>query len=166
MTHPTSGPYPPAPAPQGRPRKTWPRRNALLLAGGTLVVGAALGAAGASSDPESTKAPQVIRETETVTVSAAAPPAPAAKTATVSATPPAPAAAIDGDGTYTVGPDIPAGTYRVTEKADGDCYWSVTRTGSNGSDIIDNNVGGGFPRVVVKVGQDFTTQGCGSWAKV
>jgi hypothetical protein len=70
------------------------------------------------------------------------------------------------DGVWTVGEDIPAGTYKVTEKISGMCYWAITKSGTNGSDIIDNDIpSGGLPRVTIKKGQDFETNGCGTWKK-
>ena len=70
-------------------------------------------------------------------------------------------------GTWTVGVDIPAGTYRssgVTSM----CYWAITKTGSNGSDIIANDLpSGGRPQVTLKKGQDFeTSEECGVWTKI
>ncbi|GAB3847318.1 hypothetical protein GCM10029963_28580 [Micromonospora andamanensis] len=73
------------------------------------------------------------------------------------------------DGTWTVGSDVPAGTYRVVEKigADSLCYWSITKTGSNGENIIKNDLGAkGLPRVTLKKGQDFETSDCGVWQKI
>lgn len=69
------------------------------------------------------------------------------------------------DGTWTVGLDIAAGTYRIDEAVDSDCYWAVLRTGSNG-DIIENDIpGGGRPSVTLSKGQDFNSTRCGSWTK-
>jgi hypothetical protein len=65
-----------------------------------------------------------------------------------------------------VGQDFPAGTYRTTAVAGSDCYWEITKSGSNGSDIVDNHIGGGHLTVALKVGQDFDTEGCGTWSKV
>lgn len=70
------------------------------------------------------------------------------------------------DGVWTVGTDMPAGTYRTTEAVSSDCYWSITKTGTNGSDIVQNGIpGGGRPSVTLKKGQDFETQRCGTWRK-
>ncbi|MDG4826009.1 hypothetical protein O7635_29520 [Asanoa sp. WMMD1127] len=81
--------------------------------------------------------------------------------------PPKPATPTIEDGTWTVGDDIPAGTYKVREPiSDGLCYWSITKTGSNGADIVQNDLGGkGRPSVVLKKGQDFETARCGTWVK-
>lgn len=76
----------------------------------------------------------------------------------------APAAPSISDGTWTVGEDVPAGTYKVTG-AGSTCYWSITKSGSNGADIIDNHLGGGNLRVTLKAGQDFETARCGTWVK-
>lgn len=70
------------------------------------------------------------------------------------------------DGIWTVGSDIKAGTYRAKEAVGSDCYWAVVKTGTNGSDIIDNGIpGGGRPSVTVKKGQDFESSRCGTWVK-
>ncbi|MFJ2145680.1 hypothetical protein ACIOJF_10320 [Glutamicibacter sp. NPDC087831] len=70
------------------------------------------------------------------------------------------------DGVWTVGSDIKAGTYRAKEAVGSDCYWAVVKTGTNGSDIIDNGIpGGGRPAVTVKRGQDFESKRCGTWVK-
>ncbi|MFF2244282.1 hypothetical protein ACFVTM_08905 [Arthrobacter sp. NPDC058130] len=72
-----------------------------------------------------------------------------------------------GQGTWTVGKDMPPGTYRTTKAVIGDCSWKITRTGSNGKDYIayDYFVKGGFPQVQLVEGQTFDTDGCGDWAK-
>ncbi len=69
-------------------------------------------------------------------------------------------------GIWTVGSDIKAGTYRTKEAVGSNCYWAVLKSGTNGSDIIDNAIpGGGRPTVTVKKGQDFETVRCGTWVK-
>jgi len=73
--------------------------------------------------------------------------------------------AID-DGTWTVGVDFPAGIYSTTGTAGSDCYWEISKSGSNGADIIDNHLGGGHLRVTLKAGQDFDTERCGTWTKI
>jgi hypothetical protein len=45
------------------------------------------------------------------------------------------AANIIKEGTWTVGRDIAPGTYRTTQELTTSCYWAITVTGSNGSDI-------------------------------
>lgn len=67
------------------------------------------------------------------------------------------------DGVWTVGADVEPGTYRTTGEASSDCYWAITATGSNGSDIIANFIGGGRPVVVLEEGHDFETKRCGDW---
>jgi hypothetical protein len=71
------------------------------------------------------------------------------------------------DGTWTVGEDVPAGTYRTTANVSSRCYWQITKTGGDSvSDIVDNDIpGGGRPRVTLKRGQDFKTSNCGTWSK-
>lgn len=71
-----------------------------------------------------------------------------------------------GDGTWTVGKDIEAGTYRASADVGSSCYWGIYATGSNGSNIIDNDLpGGGRPSVALSGGQDFKSSRCGKWEK-
>jgi hypothetical protein len=71
-----------------------------------------------------------------------------------------------GQGTWTVGRDIEPGTYRTAQAVSDDCYWGIYRSGSNGDDIIENDiVSGGFPTVTLSVGQDFENNGCGTFIK-
>lgn len=70
------------------------------------------------------------------------------------------------EGTWTVGRDIAPGTYRTTTEVGSTCFWSITVTGSNGADIIENDiVSGGFPQVTLSEGQTFESSRCGTWAK-
>ncbi|MGC7153061.1 hypothetical protein DM794_03135 [Paenarthrobacter ureafaciens] len=70
------------------------------------------------------------------------------------------------EGTWTVGVDIEPGTYRTDAEVSSSCYWGIYRTGSNGADIIDNDiVSGGRPTVTVSPGQDFKTTRCGAWTR-
>ncbi|SOC46716.1 hypothetical protein SAMN05660748_0412 [Blastococcus aggregatus] len=69
-------------------------------------------------------------------------------------------------GTWTVGRDIEPGTYRTKDAVIGQCYWEITAGGTNGSDIIDNDiVSGGFPTVSLSAGQVFTNSRCGTFVK-
>ncbi|MCW4465651.1 hypothetical protein OK351_09045 [Glutamicibacter sp. MNS18] len=71
-----------------------------------------------------------------------------------------------GDGVWTVGQDISAGTYRPKESVGSSCYWAVLKSGTNGRDIASNGIpGGGRPTVTVKKGQDFESKRCGTWVK-
>jgi hypothetical protein len=71
-----------------------------------------------------------------------------------------------GDGTWTVGRSIDPGTYVTTADVGASCYWGLYTSGSNGSDIIDNDLpGGGRPQVTISAGQDFKTARCGTWTK-
>ncbi|WP_018773320.1 hypothetical protein [Arthrobacter sp. 131MFCol6.1] len=71
-----------------------------------------------------------------------------------------------GDGTWTVGTDIEPGTYRAAADVGSSCYWGIYATGSNGSNIIDNDLpGGGRPSVAISAGQDFKSSRCGKWEK-
>lgn len=71
-----------------------------------------------------------------------------------------------GDGTWTVGTDIEPGMYRAAAPVGTTCYWGIYRSGSNGSDIIENDIpGGGRPVVTLSAGQDFNSTRCGKWEK-
>lgn len=70
------------------------------------------------------------------------------------------------EGTWTVGVDIAAGTYRTTDAVGSTCYWGIYTSGTNGDDIITNDIpGGGRPTVTLSKGQDFNTTRCGTWEK-
>jgi hypothetical protein len=70
------------------------------------------------------------------------------------------------EGTWTVGVDVEAGTYRTSDAVSGDCYWAILRSGSNGSGIVANDiVSGGYPTVTLVDDQDFETSRCGTWNK-
>ena len=70
------------------------------------------------------------------------------------------------DGTWVVGVDIEPGVYRTKSGVGSSCYWAILTTGTNGDDIIANDIpGGGFPTVTLAAGQDFKSSRCGSWAK-
>ncbi|WP_251045760.1 hypothetical protein [Arthrobacter sp. ISL-5] len=70
------------------------------------------------------------------------------------------------DGTWTVAKDITAGTYRATADVGSSCYWGIYETGSNGGNIIENDLpGGGRPSVALSAGQDFKSSRCGTWQK-
>jgi hypothetical protein len=71
-----------------------------------------------------------------------------------------------GDGTWVVGPDIAPGTYRTSQPVGSNCYWGIYRSGSNGADILENDIpGGGHPVVTLADGQDFKSARCGTWEK-
>jgi hypothetical protein len=121
------------------------------------------GSAG-ETDPQVISSPSPYAVTTIVTASAA--PVAAATSAAPTKPAPAPAATID-DGVWTVGEDFPAGTYKVREAVTQMCYWGIYKSGTNQSDIVDNDiVTGGKPTVTLKRGQDFKSSGCGTWVKV
>ncbi|NKG21999.1 hypothetical protein [Paeniglutamicibacter terrestris] len=70
------------------------------------------------------------------------------------------------DGTWSVDDDIKPGSYRATADVGSTCYWAIYSSGSNGGDIIENDIpGGGRPTVKLSKGQDFKSSRCGSWKK-
>lgn len=124
-----------------------------LICGVTVIAVAVSG-----QKPAAVNTPPVVAE---ATPTATIPPVATAKTPDAPKTPAAPQIS---DGTWTVGEDFPAGTYKVTGASD-TCYWAILKSGTNGEDIISNHLGGGNLRVTLKTGQDFETQRCGTWQK-
>jgi hypothetical protein len=69
------------------------------------------------------------------------------------------------DGAWTVGLDIEPGVYRATDVGS-DCYWGIYKSGTNGDEIINNDIpGGGNPTVTLSEGQDFESRRCGEWTR-
>lgn len=128
-------------------------------------VGGANGSQG-SGDASAAGTPTVTVSAQSTVTAGPTPTATVTKTATVTAAPPKPKAAIS-DGVWVVGEDIAAGKYKVIDAIEGEgCYWSITKSGTNGDTIIANDLpSGGRPVVTLKKGQDFNTEGCGDWAK-
>ena len=151
--------------------KPWMKYAGVGVAG--LLLGAMIGAGGGDAEASGDDA-AAPAETSTVTVTVE-PSAPAetvtieptlpAETVTVTAAPPAPEAAIS-EGVWVVGEDIEPGRYRTIEPVTSDCYWGIYAAGTNGDDIIANDiVTGGRPTVTLAEGQEFENNGCGDWAK-
>ena len=70
------------------------------------------------------------------------------------------------DGTWTVGTNVSPGTYTTAADVGSSCYWGIYRSGSNGDDILQNDIpGGGRPTVTLADGQDFKSSRCGKWEK-
>jgi len=71
-----------------------------------------------------------------------------------------------GPGTFVVGVDMQPGTYRTDAAVSSSCYWAILVSGTNGDDIVENDIpGGGFPTVTVSEGQDFKSNRCGNWVR-
>jgi hypothetical protein len=75
---------------------------------------------------------------------------------------------IEGDGTWHVGEDFAAGTYRAESAGEG-CYWARLKT-AHGSDslddIIENGIGGGSQTVQLNDGEWFEVNECGEWHRI
>lgn len=126
-----------------------------VAAAGAMACGA--GSSGSESKEDSTFAPTLEAQ----------PKASATGAKPVATGKPVAAAPTIEDGTWVVGEDIPAGTYKVNQPVGDTCYWAITKSGSNGGSIIQNDlVQGGRPKVTIKKGQDFETARCGTWTKV
>lgn len=152
-------PYLPPPAEKGGKATLW----VLFLVG--VGVGAAVGSCSTFQVMKQGAATAVMPQATVTTRS----------TATVTASPrpqktpkpsPSPSPVSVSDGTWVVGEDIPAGTYKTGATVDGDCYWSINKSGTNGQTIIQNAFpGGGRPVVNLRRGQDFHSARCGVWVK-
>ena len=81
-------------------------------------------------------------------------------------TPTGPATSFD-DGTYVVGTDIVAGTYKAKPSSGHECYWARLSSTASESDIIANHFASGPTTVAIsKSDAAFVTQRCGRWTKV
>ena len=139
----------------------------LLVGAVSLAIGLAIGTAANRPTAQPTSATVAAAPTpQQVNTPTTAPKTSAAvKTSPAKAPPPPPPSITDG--MWTVGVDFPAGRYRTTANVGSDCYWEIDRSGTNGHDIVDNDLpSGGRPSVTLKKGQDFKTQDCGKWSKV
>lgn len=79
------------------------------------------------------------------------------------------AAGFPGDGTYLVGTDVKAGTYRSPTPTSGNCYWArLSTTDGAGTDgiLANNNSAGPSVVTIQKTDKAFNTSGCEAWTKV
>lgn len=120
--------------------------------------GIGIGGSG-DSDPQVITTPTPVKVIEYL-------PAPSQAAPSTATEPTKAAAATIEEGTWTVGEDFPAGTYRLQTAATSMCYWGIYKSGTNQGTIIENDiVTGGRPTVTLKRGQDFKSD-CGTWVKV
>ncbi|MET7797894.1 hypothetical protein [Streptomyces decoyicus] len=175
------------PAPSGQPPHPFappqvaepPKKNhaALKIAVGVVCAGIVfgLGAAVGSGNDGGKKTEAKPGPTVTVTVTAKTAKARAeksksgAKPVERAEAPAAPDATV-GQGSYLVGEDIAAGTYKTGGPAASDvplCYWARAKDSSGEMDsIIANGTPQGPARVTVNKGETFETNGCKEWTKV
>jgi hypothetical protein len=154
----------PAPSFQNAPKqKGWFLRHKVLVATlavlGIIAIAAAAGSG--SGDPATNDAGKTPSSDHTRSPK----PAPTEASDPSPSTTPEPEVPSYGDGTYRVGKDIKAGTYRSGD--DGICYWaSLKGFGGDIDDIIAN--GNNSPAIVTLRPADkgFQSQGCGDWKPV
>jgi len=146
--------------PPNRKRRVWLGAGVMLA---VVVVafccGLGIGGSG-DTDPQVITTPTPVKVIEYL-------PAPSTAPVETSAAAPTKAAPVTiEEGTWTVGEDFPAGTYKLQTAATSMCYWGIYKSGTNQANIIDNDiVTGGRPTVTLKRGQDFKSD-CGTWVKV
>lgn len=158
---PTDTPTQPAKKPPRTVQLRWAVLAAVTIGVLSCLMGVASGGGNDGTSRTLVKiSPSPVVSIVTVTAAPAAPAQPPAPT-----TPPAPAAPTIKSGTWTVGTDFPAGTYR-TEGAADNCFWSIYKAGTNQAEIVQNHIGGGNLSVTLKQGQEFTSERCGTWKKV
>lgn len=73
-----------------------------------------------------------------------------------------------GNGTWRVGVDIPAGTYRSINAASASCYWErLSGFGGNLAAIVANDIDGGVRLVTIGASDlGFRSNGCALWVAV
>ncbi|MFF5980863.1 hypothetical protein ACFY78_18660 [Streptomyces olindensis] len=77
--------------------------------------------------------------------------------------PEGPLTSID-EGTYLVGEDVKAGSYKTSGPSDGMCYWARNSDDSGElKAIIANDILKGPGRVTLNKGEIFETNGCDTW---
>ncbi|MFG2888465.1 hypothetical protein [Streptomyces sp. NPDC048248] len=171
-------PYPPQP-----PKKHTALKVAASVVGALLVFGVGV-AAGSGSENTGTKVKAEPAPAVTVTVTAGAATPKTEKAASgkpkTKAEPAeqkkagqpkkaAPEATIS-QGSYLVGEDVDAGTYRTGGPSDSDiplCYWARNKDSSGELDsIIANGTPQGPARVTINKGEIFETNGCEEWKRV
>ena len=74
------------------------------------------------------------------------------------------------DGVWLVGRDVKPGRYKVESRLrlgdDEYCSWALYRGGTNVDDLLTSDyVRGGRPEVILRNGQEFVTDGCGTWSR-
>ena len=165
----------PPPFPPGPPQKKHTVLKVLAGAVGVVVV-FGIGAAAGSGGAEDTGGKKSARPAPavTVTVTAKAKAAKAAAGKPKAAPEPAEKAAAEpgeiiGQGSYLVGEDIAAGTYKTAGPSDSDlplCYWARNKDSSGEMDsIIANGTPEGPSRITINKGETFETHGCAEWKK-
>lgn len=167
MTYPQQ-PYT-QPSPPAPPRKTPTALKVIALSVGGLVIFGIGAAAGSSSGETASGKPA-----PTVTVTAKADSGEKAdaakeKPAKEKKEESGPATTFDS-GSYLVGEEVAAGTYKTSGPSDTDlpnCYWARNKDSSGDLySVIANGNPEGPTRLTVQEGEIVETSGCGTWTKV
>lgn len=141
-----------------------------IFAGFAVALVIPLAACSGAGEPVAATTPlPTVTETVRIPAKAITLPAPPPVTVTVTETVTVAGASTDKitDGMWTVGVDVPPGTYKTIQAVAGSCYWGIYTTGTNQNDIVANDiVSGGYPQVELREGQDFESNRCGIWGKV
>lgn len=150
-------PYGPPPQMAPPPKKGIPPIVFVIGVGVAFFLGIGIGAAGGTVDTGAT--PEV-----TVTKTVVAKPK-AAATKTATAAPAGPATSF-GDGSYRVGEEIKAGTYRAP--GGGNCYWERLKDfkGELGSILANENPSGPTTVTIKSSDAGFQSHDCGGWKRL
>ncbi|WP_328491440.1 hypothetical protein OHS59_00835 [Streptomyces sp. NBC_00414] len=129
-------------------------------------MGVLIGIVGSTGGKDSPSATATVTATATATGAQASAASP--KTTTGSRQEAASKEGIPGDGTFLVGKDIEAGTYRSEGKKAYGCYWArlSDTTGETGAIIANGNAQGPAIVKVAAGDQAFQTTDCKPWKKV
>ena len=164
-TTPTPEPSTPSSA-TASPKQPWykVRRNqviVIIVALLAIIIGVNVGtkSSNTSSAPTTAPAPPATTAPRAATPTTRSAPAP---TTTVAAGP----KTSFGDGDWTVGKEIAAGTYATTGGPN--CYWErqADFTGSTNSTLANDNASGPVIVTITPSDAGFKSQGCGTWSSL
>ncbi|MGA5565443.1 hypothetical protein ACPCUV_30335 [Streptomyces platensis] len=163
-------PRPLAPPPAAQPAVTQHSGLKIAVGAGCALVVFGLGVTVGGGKKDGVKPAPVVTGTVTAkTAQAAAEEAGRTTGPAAQATAPAAPDTTAGQGSYLVGKDLAAGTYRTAGPAVSDmplCYWARAKDSSGArAGILASGAPKGPAHVTVNTGETFETNGCQPWTK-